>query len=185
MARTVDSLGATVPDPYPMKIYIDGVCRGQVPGNGSPSTIGGAAAVLTYGFGNDSPEICDHFLRSSNYHGAPPVTRKRAVITAVIIALLKALQKHYELGTDPYLNVEIYTDSRYVISCMTDWQYLWRSQNWITTARREVANRDLIEAAVELNDRLMEKGRVGYIWIPQSQNQIAVRACIEVMDRNS
>ncbi|KAI9046968.1 hypothetical protein LZ554_009043 [Drepanopeziza brunnea f. sp. 'monogermtubi'] len=173
MAQTVYSLGATVPDAYPMKIYIDGVCRRQAQGNGSLFAIGGAAAVLTYGFGSDSPEICDHFLRSSNYYGGPPVTRKRAVITAVIIALLKALQKHYELGTDPYLNVEIYMDSKYVISCMTDWQYLWRSQNWITTARKEVANRDLIEEAVELNDRLMEKGRVEYIWIPLSQNQIA------------
>lgn len=41
----------------------------------------------------------------------------------MIIALEQALEKYDELDGSPWLDVKIYTDSKYLIGCMTDWIY--------------------------------------------------------------
>jgi len=157
---------------YIMEIYIDGGCRG----NGQPGAIGAAAAVFKNKFG-----------RSNGWVRAlprqPPPTNQRAEIAAVILALEQALEKFEELDTNPYLDIKIYSDSKYVIGCMTNWIYRWTRNGWINAAGNEVANRDLIEEASDLDDRLKEKGDVEYIWIPRDENEEADRLCNESMDR--
>jgi ribonuclease HI len=156
---------------YRMEIYVDGGCRG----NGQPGAIGAAAVVFQLKFGRQ-----DRWTRVLPRY--PPPTNQRAEITAIIMALEQALEKYEELDTNPWLDVKIYSDSRYAIGCMTEWVYKWTRNGWRNAAGFEVANRDLIEKASLLDDRLKEEGNVEYIWIPREQNQDADSLCNEVMD---
>jgi ribonuclease HI len=157
---------------YIMEIYVDGGCRG----NGQPGAIGAAAAIFQKKYGG-----YDAWTKSLPRY--PPPTNQRAEITAIILALEQALEKHEELDTNPSLNVKIYSDSRYAIGCMTNWIYKWARNGWINAAGNEVANRDLIQEASDLDDRLKETGDVEYIWIPREENQLADRLCNEDMDK--
>ncbi|KAA8652366.1 hypothetical protein EYZ11_006473 [Aspergillus tanneri] len=156
---------------YIMEIYTDGGCRG----NGRPGAIGAAAAIIKKRNGR-----YDSWTRSLPLYPAP--TNQRAEITAIILALELALEKLEELDTQPYLNVTIYSDSRYAIGCMTNWIYKWTRNGWTNAAGNEVANRDLLEEASDLDDRLDEVGDVKYIWIPREKNEHADRLCNEDMD---
>jgi ribonuclease HI len=156
---------------YTMEIYVDGGCRG----NGQPGSIGAAAVVFKLRSGG-------HKAWTTVLPRHPPPTNQRAEITAIILALEQALEKLAELHTNPSLDVKIYSDSRYAIGCMTNWVYKWSKNGWINTAGNEVANRDLIEKASDLDDRLKEEGTVEYIWIPREQNQDADRYCNQAMD---
>jgi ribonuclease HI len=157
---------------YIMEIYVDGGCRG----NGQPGAIGAAAAIFKKKYGG-----YDAWTKSLPLY--PPPTNQRAEITAIILALEQALEKFEELDTNPYLDVKIYSDSRYAIGCMTNWIYKWARNGWINAAGNEVANRDLIQEASDLDHRLKEEGGVEYIWIPREENQIADRLCNEDMDK--
>lgn len=46
-----------------------------------------------------------------------------------------------------------------------------------------MANRDLIEEASDLDDRLKELGGVKYFWIPRDQNSDADELCNQVMNK--
>ncbi|KAH6709136.1 ribonuclease H1 [Leptodontidium sp. MPI-SDFR-AT-0119] len=164
---------------YTMEIYIDGGCRG----NGRPDAIGAAAAVFKYRWGRQ--QAWTRYLESTDEHwnDDPPVTNQRAEMTAVIIALEQALEKYHDLDGTPRIDVKIYTDSKYVIGCMTDWIYKWSNNGWINAAGNPVANQDLIRVASDLDDRLKEEGSVKYIWIPRADNQDADDACNDRMDQ--
>jgi len=156
---------------YIMEIYVDGACRG----NGQPGSIGAAAAVFKLRSGG-------HEAWTKILPRYPPPTSQRAEITAVILALEQALEKLAELQTNPFLDVKIYSDSRYAVGCMTNWVYKWSENGWINAAGNEVANRDLIEEASDLDDRLKQEGDVEYIWIPREKNQDADDYCNEALD---
>lgn len=156
---------------YTMEINVDGGCRG----NGKPGSIGAAAAIFKLRFGRQ-------IVWTTSLPRHPPPTSQRAEITAIILALEKALEKYAELHTNPWLDIKIYSDSRYAVGCMTEWVYKWSRNGWINAAGNEVANRDLIQKASDLDDRLKEEGTVKYIWIPREENQDADRYCTEVLD---
>jgi len=156
---------------YRMEIYVDGGCRG----NGRPGSIGAAVAVFQLKFG--AQKRWYKILPRQ-----PPPTNQRAEITAIIVALEQALEKYEELDTNPWLDVKIYSDSKYAIGCMTDWIYKWSRNGWRNSAGNPVANRDLIQKASDLDDRLKEEGSVEYIWIPREENQDADEFVNEVMD---
>ena|SRR5258706_9109972 len=156
---------------YKMEIYVDGGCRG----NGKPGSVGAAAAVfkLRYGGQNSWTRILPRY---------PPPTNQRAEISAIILALEQALEKYAELDSNPWLDVKIYSDSKYAIGCMTDWVYKWCKNGWVNAAGNEVANRDLIQKASDLDDKLKEEGSVEYIWIPRHENEEADRLCNQAMN---
>ncbi|CEJ86323.1 hypothetical protein VHEMI04073 [[Torrubiella] hemipterigena] len=156
---------------YIMEIYTDGGCRG----NGQPGAIGAAAAAVKSRNG-----VYDSRTRSLPRKPTP--TNQRAEITAIIIALEKALEKFDDLDHRPYLKVKIYSDSRYAVNCMTIWIYKWANNGWTNVAGCEVANRDLLEEASRLDDRLRDLGEVDYIWIPREDNEYADGLCNENMD---
>ncbi|RYP59774.1 hypothetical protein DL770_010138 [Monosporascus sp. CRB-9-2] len=160
---------------YLMKFYVDGGCRG----NGQPGSIGAAAAVLTTR-GTLIHYKTTHLPRNSLLGLRP--TNQRAEITAIILALEWALEKYQELDSDPYLMVKIHSDSRYAIGCMTQWIYKWANNGWVNSSGYDVANRDLIQQASELDDRVKELGEVEYIWIPREQNRAADEYCNEALD---
>jgi ribonuclease HI len=156
---------------YMMKIYVDGGCRG----NGQPGAIGAAAAVVKLRGGRTRT-----WTRELPFYLSP--TNQRAEITAIILALELALEKYESLDSYPKFNVTIYSDSRYAVNCMTDWVYGWANNGWMNSRGFEVVNRDLIEEASNLDDRLRDLGRVKYEWIPRGENWEADEACNDCMD---
>ena len=92
------------------------------------------------------------------------------------------LEKYNELDSYPRLKVKLYSDSKYAIGCMNEWIYKWTQNGWKNAAGYEVANRDLIEEASDLDDRVKDLGDIEYIWIPRSENQEADEACNDAMD---
>ena len=156
---------------YMMKMEVDGGCRR----NGSPNAIGAAAIVVVRKYGG-----WRSWTRDLPDYPAP--TSQRAELTAIIFALEKALEKAESLDYNPFMRVRIFTDSKYAYGCMTDWSFKWRNNGWINSAGNEVANRDLIEEAVDLDDRLEQYGKVTYGWIPRDQNSTADQAVRDRLD---
>ena len=157
--------------PYIMKMYVDGGCRR----NGYSDAIGAAACVIHMRAG-----------RTKTWTRAIPPdenpTNQRAEITAIILALQQALAKYDRLHSAPYLEVTIYTDSKYAQGCMSTWIYQWSKNGWLNSRGNPVANRDLIQEASNLDDAVRVLGDVEYVWIPRSQNSEADAAANLVMD---
>ena len=97
-------------------IYTDGACSGN-PGPG------GWGAILT--LGAKAREICG---------GEPETTNNRMELMAAIQAL-EALTKPCQ--------VELYTDSTYVKSGITEWIWGWKSRGGRTADKKPVKNEDL------------------------------------------
>ncbi|KAL7904201.1 ribonuclease H-like domain-containing protein [Trichoderma velutinum] len=158
---------------YTMEIYTDGGCRH----NGKLGAKGAAAAA----FKNRNGTYKGGWTQSLPRNPIP--TNQRTELTTIIVALELALEKRKQLDTNPYLDVKIYSDSRYTIECMTTWIYKWTKNGWINAAGNRVANRDLLKQASDLDDKLREAGDVDYVWISREQNQYADRLCNDAMDK--
>ena len=114
-------------------IYTDGACSGN-PGPG------GWGAILFYE--DNKKEI---------YGNSPNTTNNIMELTAVIEAL-KLLKVECE--------VELYSDSAYVVNAFDKgWIYNWKKNNWRTSGKDDVKNRELWE---EL-DALTQKHKVKFI----------------------
>lgn len=157
---------------YKMNIQCDGGCRR----NGKPEAIGAAAAVFFLKW--HRIRVWTRQLPLYN----PPSTNKRAEITAIILALEEALHLYYSLDLEPRVNVTISSGSRYAVGCMTEWIHRWSQNGWINSSGFEVANRDLIEQAADLNEHLQVFGYVTYKWIPRHENKEADKACNDLLD---
>ncbi|KAI0009573.1 ribonuclease H-like domain-containing protein [Xylariaceae sp. FL0662B] len=157
---------------YRMDFYVDGGCRG----NGQPGAIGAAACCLMNRFGD-----CECY-QARELPRYPVPTNQRAEIRAIIMALKWALERYDELNGCPRMDVRIHSDSRYAVDCMSNWIYKWTRNGWTNSSGNEVANRDLLEKASHLDDRVTDLGSVNYIWIPREQNQDADRICNEALD---
>ncbi|KAK7533839.1 RNase H domain-containing protein [Phyllosticta citribraziliensis] len=87
----------------------------------------------------------------------PRQTNQRAELTAIQRALNIA-----PLTRD----VEICTDSKYSIDCVTNWIISWKKKDWKTSAGKPVENRDLIEA---IDGRMEERKKLNritkYTWV--------------------
>lgn len=159
--------------PYRMVFNVDGGCRR----NGRSDSIGAAACCFQRPYGNRYT----YKTRVLDDYPVPP-TNQRAEITAIIMALEWALERFDELDGYPSLRVTIKSDSRYAVECMSNWIYTWVQNGWLNSRGREVVNRDLIERASDLDDRVKELGNVEYIWVPREDNVDADERCQEVLD---
>lgn len=106
-----------------IKIYTDGACSGN-PG------AGGWGAVLL--FAGKEKRISG---------SAADTTNNRMEMMAVIEAL-KSLKERCD--------VEIYTDSKYVMDGITTWIINWKARGWKTAAKKPVKNEDLWRELDEL-----------------------------------
>ena len=105
-------------------IYTDGACSGN-PGPG------GWGAILFYE--ENKKEICGNSLNTTN---------NIMELTAVIEAL-KLLKFECE--------VELYSDSAYVVNAFDKgWIYNWRKNNWKTSGKDDVKNKELWEELYRL-----------------------------------
>ncbi|WP_088307153.1 ribonuclease HI [Novosphingobium sp. B 225] len=109
-----------------VEIFTDGACKGN-PGPG------GWGAVLRSGA---------HEKEMSGREAA--TTNNRMEMTAVIEGLnaLKAPS-----------DVQLYTDSRYVIDGITKWIFGWQKNGWINSQKKPVLNADLWQALLEAKRR--------------------------------
>ena len=110
-----------------IKIYTDGSCLNN-PGNG-----GWAAIIIK----ND--EITEISGNEKN------TTNNRMELLAPISALNKIRDE---------LDIEIYTDSKYVKQGITEWIYNWKSNGWKTSKKEDVKNKDLWTQLDILNNSL-------------------------------
>ena len=155
-----------------MKFYVDGACRG----NGQPGAIGAAAAARRYNDGSVSYRTRQ--LDDDDYNA----TSQRAEILAIILALEWAMDEYENTYNSPYIDITIHSDSRYAVNCMTKWIPKWLENNWTTSAGGRVANRDLLEEAVEAQSRVLNVGDVEYEWVPRNKVYDADEKCNDVLD---
>ena len=118
-----------------VEIYTDGACSGN-PG------IGGWGVLLRY-----------KDVEKELSGGDEQTTNNRMELTAVIEAL-KALKTS--------CNITLYTDSKYVMSGITEWMPNWKRNNWKTANKKnDVKNVDLWL----LLDELIKKHEIRWVWV--------------------
>lgn len=98
------------------------------------------------------------------------------------MALEQALEQYRNIDQTPFMRVTITTDSKYAHGCMTEWRYKWIENGWLNSNGKEVANRDLIERALDLEAEVEENGDVHYAWVPREENHQADTAVNEDLD---
>ena len=99
-----------------IKIYTDGSCL-ENPGNG-----GWAAIIIDNG-------------QKTNIKGSKKNTTNNQMELLAPIEALKKIPKGSK--------VQIFTDSKYVKSGITEWIYNWKKNGWKTANKQEVKNKDL------------------------------------------
>lgn len=107
-------------------IFTDGACKGN-PGPG------GWAALLR--MGRHEKELSGGEIETTN---------NRMEMTAVIKGL-SAL-------TEP-CDVELYSDSKYVLDGITKWVDGWKKRGWVTASKKPVRNADLWHDLIEVAGR--------------------------------
>ncbi|MBT3600010.1 MAG: ribonuclease HI [Candidatus Pelagibacter sp.] len=117
-----------------IKIYTDGSCLNN-PGNG------GWAAII------------NHNGNVVKISGSEKETTNNKM---ELMAPIKALQK-----IDKDEKIEIYTDSKYVKLGITEWIHKWKKNNWQTSKKEPVKNKDLW---IQLYD-LTSSFEISWIWV--------------------
>ncbi len=117
-----------------IKIYTDGSCL-ENPGNG-----GWAAIIINNG-------------RKTKIKGSKKNTTNNQMELLAPIEALKKVPKGSK--------VQIFTDSKYVKSGITEWIYTWKKNGWKTANKKEVKNKDLW---TEL-DILANKFEISWNWV--------------------
>ncbi len=116
------------------KIYTDGACSGN-PGKG-----GWAAIIL------------DKKNQLNISGGESKTTNNRMELMAAIMALKKIKNRS---------EITIYTDSRYVKDGITNWINKWKLNNWKSSNKKPVKNKDLW---IKL-DNFCLKHKVSWKWV--------------------
>ena len=117
-----------------IKIYTDGSCL-KNPGNG-----GWAAIINT---NNEIKKISGSVKDTTNNQ-------------MELMAPIKALQEVKEVQP-----IEIYTDSQYVKLGITDWIHKWIKNNWQTSKKEPVKNKELWMQLYEL----VKSYEIKWIWV--------------------
>ena len=115
-------------------MYTDGACRGN-PGPG------GWGVILSY---QDKQKTLNGF--------DPETTNNRMELTAAIEGL-RALKRACD--------VDLNTDSKYVMQGINDWMANWKSNGWKTAAKKPVKNTDLWQ----LLDEQAKKHKIKWRWV--------------------
>ena len=140
-------------------IYTDGGCRGN-PG------IGGWGVWLRYG---------DHDKKLKG--SEKDTTNNRMELTAAIKAL--------EAIKSSTIDIDLYTDSKYVMSGINEWIKGWKLRGWKTANKKPVKNVDLWQQLDEVNT----KHNVHWYWVKGHSgdigNDMAGELANQAMDKLS
>ena len=117
-----------------VKIYTDGACKGN-PGPGGYGCI-----IVRNG-------------KTLELKGGEKVTTNNIMeLTAAIVAL-QQLEKPSE--------VELTTDSQYLVKGMKEWVDGWVRKNWVNSSKQPVKNKDLWQKLLQLSER----HKIRWIWV--------------------
>ncbi|KAF2840306.1 ribonuclease H-like protein [Patellaria atrata CBS 101060] len=131
-----------------MDIYTDGSALG----NGRHGAIAGVGVY----FGPNDPRNVSEALKGARQ------TNQRAELTAIQRALDIAAM---------HVSVNIYSDSHYGIQCVTEWFKSWRTNGWVTSAKKPVENKDLVEAIVlKIEEREAAGVQTKFTWLKGHAN---------------
>ena len=111
-------------------IYTDGACTGN-PGPGGWGTVVYFDDGSVYEMGDRCPQT----------------TNNRMEMQAAIAAL-----QYLESSGQSY-PITLYTDSEYLINCVTKWVKSWKKKDWKKADGKPVQNQDLLEILDSLNSR--------------------------------
>ena len=128
-------------------IYTDGACSGN-PGPG------GWGVVLSW-----------NGTEKELHGGEPQTTNNRMELTAAIQALA-ALQRPSQ--------VQLHTDSKYVLDGITKWINGWQRNGWLTAAKKPVKNADLWQQLT----KAIERHEVTWTWAGRCSDSSAWMAAI-------
>ena len=117
-----------------IKIYTDGSCIGN-PGQG-----GWAAIILDDG-------------KKTEIKGNKKNTTNNQMELLAPIEALKKIPKRSK--------VQIFTDSKYVKSGITEWIYNWKKNGWKTANKKEVSNKELWTELDQLNSEF----EISWNWV--------------------
>jgi len=117
-----------------VEIFTDGACSGN-PGPG------GWCAILRF-------KGKEKILKGSKAE----TTNSEMEIKAVLEGL-KALKEPCE--------VDLYSDSQYVIKAISEWIYNWKQKNWKNSSKKEIAHKDMWEEIY----KLMQIHKINPIWV--------------------
>ena len=117
-----------------IKIYTDGSCLGN-PGKG-----GWAAIILNKG-------------KKTEIKGSKKDTTNNQMELLAPIEALKKIPKGSK--------VQIFTDSKYVKSGITEWIHSWKKNGWKTASKKEVSNKELWTELDLLNNEF----QINWIWV--------------------
>jgi ribonuclease HI len=142
-----------------IELFTDGSCKGN-PGPG------GWAALLRMGRHEKELSGSD-----------PETTNNRMEMTAVIRGLSALIEP---------CQVDIYTDSKYVIDGITKWVHGWKKRGWINASKKPVKNAELWHDLIEATARHQiewhwVKGHSGHLEnerVDTLANQAADRALV-------
>jgi ribonuclease HI len=132
-----------------LRIFCDGACER----NGQP---GARAGYGVYAANIDGTSVVRH---SAPMSASEPQTNQRAELRAMYYAIGYASAAIMR-GT----RVEIYSDSRYAIDCLTKWAPGWVSSGWVKSDKKPVLHTDLIKSSYELLSR--SEGRIVLKHVP-------------------
>lgn len=118
-----------------VEMYTDGACRGN-PGKG------GWGALLRYN-GHEK----------TLYGGEAMTTNNRMELMAVIQGL-RALKRQG-------LDVQVFSDSKYVLNGISEWLPNWKKRGWKTAAKKPVLNADLWQTL----DELAAQHQIRWEWV--------------------
>ena len=136
-------------------IYTDGAARGN------PGLAGWGAIIMNYELGITNYKTKE--LGGASKHA----TNNQMELTAPIEAL-KYLQKNC-VRQDLTQNLEIFSDSKYVILGITEWIFSWQKKNWRNAAKKPVLNKELWKKLYKLSQIFKIKwtyveGHSGHKW---------------------
>ena len=117
-----------------IKIYTDGSCIGN-PGQG-----GWAAIILDEG-------------KKTEIKGSKKDTTNNQMELLAPIEALKKISKGSQ--------VQIFTDSKYVKSGITEWIHNWKKNGWKTANKKEVSNKELWTELDQLNSEF----EINWNWV--------------------
>ncbi len=124
----------------PIFVFADGACSGN-PGPG------GWGAILVFPDG--------HVTELGGR--AAPTTNNKMELTAVLSALRRLEKRGGE--------IEIYTDSTYVIHGITRWIWGWRNRNWKTAEGKPVANGEIWKLLFQEVTKRIPMGKIHWNYV--------------------
>jgi ribonuclease HI len=104
--------------------------------------------------------------------GHPKTTNNRMEMTAALEALKLVAASPSE--------IDVFTDSTYVIHGITKWVHGWKKKGWVTASKAPVLNRDLWEALHEAAEGRRRKGPIEWRYVRGHTGNPGNERCDEI-----